>query len=319
MQTAEEQMETVHLYVVPENQLPPKPDYLGMVITALCLLVLATIGGLLLFSPKADPVVSFKATIVGFKLPPAIKTLQVTVRASGKGHVDATYAAGEITFYNGQTYTQIIPVGTILKGRDGIAVITDEQAVIPPAAETFPPTYGHVDVRAHALLAGAGGNIPAGDINEACCVTSVIAQNPYTFTGGVDAQDFTYLTRQDVMGALASLFPQLQKQTLASFPSSIVLEPACSTTYTSTPAIGLRTQSARLTVREICYAASYSLINAKKQILQEGEQQYGSITLTDIQFDVVRIAQRNEGVRLDVYVTAVVKPVLHLRFGNTGK
>src|SRR5579883_3672342 len=98
MQATEEQMETVHLYVVPENQLPPKPDYLDMVITTLCLLVLVTIVGLLLFSPKAAQVVSFNATIVGFKLPPVTRTLQITIRASGKGYINATYAAGEITF-----------------------------------------------------------------------------------------------------------------------------------------------------------------------------------------------------------------------------
>src|SRR5258708_15307947 len=112
----EEPMETLHLFIVPENKLPPKPDYLGTFIATLCSFILVGIIGLIIFSPKSEPTVSFSTTIAGFHLPHTTKSITLTIEATGKGHVNATYATGKIAFYNGQTYTQIIPVGTILKG-----------------------------------------------------------------------------------------------------------------------------------------------------------------------------------------------------------
>src|SRR5258708_15594322 len=150
----EEPKETIHLYVVPEDQLPPKPDYVGIFIATLCSLLFVGIVGLIVFSPKSEPSVSFTTTISGFHLPSVSKTITLTLHATGYGHVNATSAQGYITFYNGQTYPQIIPVGTILKGADGVSIITDAQAVIPPAAQTTPPTYGHTTVPAHALSTG---------------------------------------------------------------------------------------------------------------------------------------------------------------------
>ena len=170
-------METLHLYVVPEDQLPPKRDYFAICMSIFCSLFLIGIITLSLFAPSPNYEVSFPLAIQGYALAPVSKTIKVTDIATGKQYVPATTATGSITFYNGEIYTQIIPFGTVLKGSDAIAVVTDEQAVIPPAAQTTPPTYGQVSVLAHALTRGAVGNIRAGNINEACCVTSVIAQN----------------------------------------------------------------------------------------------------------------------------------------------
>ncbi|HLH60890.1 MAG TPA: baseplate J/gp47 family protein [Ktedonobacteraceae bacterium] len=312
----EEQMQTVHLYIVPEDQLPPRPDYVGILIATLCSLILLGFIGLILLSPKSEPTVSFQTTITGFRLPSVSKTATATVPATGKGHLNATYAVGTITFYNGAIYTQIIPIDTVLKGADGIVIITDAQAVIPPAAQTTPPTYGQVSIPAHAMVAGASGNIRAGDINTACCATSVIAQNPYNFTGGIDARDFTYLTRQNVNKVLASLAPPLRTQTIALFRSAIVLNPTCSTTDKPSPEIGQETKIAVLTVTVTCSAISFNLIAAKKQILGAGKQ-FGR--LTSVQFSIVGITSRKGVITLRLYVTAIVKPILRLRFVNTGK
>ena len=186
----EEPRETIHLYVVPEDQLPKKPDYFSLFMAAAGLLCILAIIGISVFSAVPDHEVSFTITIAGFQLAPVSKTVKTTAIATGKGHTPATTATGIITFYNGLPYTQIIPTGTRLTGADGVSVITGEQAVIPPAAQTTPPTYGHANVAAQAATLGASGNIRAGDINMACCVTSVIAQNPYNFSGGRNAQGF---------------------------------------------------------------------------------------------------------------------------------
>src|SRR6266567_7073733 len=145
----EEPMETLHLYVVPEDQLPPKREYLTIFTVIFSLIVLAGILAISIFAPSPDHEVSFSLVIQGYALAPVSRTVKVTAIATGRQYVPATTATGTITFYNGAIYAQIIPFGTVLKGSDGIQVVTDEQAVIPPAAQTTPPTYGQVRVSAH--------------------------------------------------------------------------------------------------------------------------------------------------------------------------
>src|SRR6266566_4974902 len=233
----EEPMETLHLYVVPEDELPPKRDYLAIFTVIFCLLVLISILAISILAPSPDHEVSFSLVIQGYALAPVTRTIRVTAIATGKQYVPATTATGTITFYNGAIYSQIIPFGTVLKGADGIKVVTDEQAVIPPAAQTTPPTYGHVNV--------------------ACCVTSVIAQNTL-FHGGRDAYTYTYLSDQDVKNKTASLLPALQAQTLLTLPNP-QLNPTCTTVTTSTPGVGKKTVNAVLRITETCKALSYSV------------------------------------------------------------
>ncbi len=308
----EEPMETLHLYVVAENELPPKRDYLALCMIIFSCLVIIGIIALSLLVPAPTYDVSFSLSIKGFTLAPVSKTITVPVTATGSGHIQATTAAGTITFYNGAIYTQIIPFGTILKGSDGIAVITDEQAVIPPAAQTTPPTYGQVSVSAHALTHGASGNIQAGDINMACCVTSVIAQNPYSFRGGKNARDFTYLTQEDVTNAKAPLLPTLQTETLSVLPRP-QLNPTCITATTSTPSVGKETMSAVLRITETCSAFSYSLQSVKDAI-STYSRRFGTGKLTHVQFSVVGIKETV----ISLFVTAQWEPIV-MRHYYSGK
>jgi Baseplate J-like protein len=309
--------ETIHLYVLPEDQLPQKPDYPSIMVAVIAFLCLLTILGIALYSAApAEQEVSFTLTVPGFHLAPVSKTLKTTVIATGKGHTPATVASGMITFYNGAIYTQIIPVGTILKGSDGVSVITDQQAIIPPAAQTTPPTYGHTSVAAHALVPGAEGNIHAGDINQACCVTSVLAQNPYSFTRGTDARIFTYLTKQDVHKTLSSLLPTLQAATLSFLPNPR-LHSSCSTTTVSSPSIGKETASASLTIIETCQADSYSE-QSVAQAITTYSTHFGKGMLTSVQFFVVGSTEK-KGVILTLYVVGRWTPFFPRRFPTTGK
>jgi hypothetical protein len=312
----EEPQETIHLFVVHEDDLPRTPDYPSFISATAALLCLLAILGISIFSAAPDHAVAFTLTVQGFQLAPVSKTLKTTVIATGKGHAPATPATGMITFYNGAIYPQIIPMGTKLTGADGVSVLTDEQAVIPPAAQTIPPTYGHTTVTAHSLMAGANGNIQAGDINSACCVTSVIAQNPYAFRGGRNARDFTYLTKQDVTNTTAALLPALQTQALSLLPPP-QLNPLCSTTTTSEPAVGKETTSAQLTVVETCTADSYR-VSAIAHVITTYSKHFGKGILTKAQFFVVGITEK-KGVILTLYVVGRWTPFFPRRFPTTGK
>jgi hypothetical protein len=308
----EEPQETIHLFVVPEEQLPRKPDYPSILIASIaCLCILAVIT-ISVFSAAPQQEVSFTISVPVIHLAPVSKTLKTIAIATGKGHTQATYATGIITFYNGLPYTQIIPSGTTLKGPDGVSVITDQQAVIPPVANTIPPTDGHTNVLAHSLIAGENGNIQAGDINEACCVTSVIAQTPYNFSGGRNARDFTYLTKQDVTKTLSSLLPTLQSQTLSLLPIP-QLTPHCVTGTHASPSVGKETMSARLTIVETCKAFSYS-VPSVVQAITTYSKHFGKGTVTHIQFFVVDV--KNEVVLL--YVTGRWNPFVMRQYW-TGK
>jgi Baseplate J-like protein len=312
----EQPTETLHLYVVPEDQLPKKPDYPSLFMVCLGLLCILALMGLSAFSAAPIHEVAFTVTLQGFRLAPAGKTFKTTIIATGKGHTAATHATGMLTFYNGLPYTQIIPGGTQLTDADGVSVLTDEQAIIPPAAQTTPPTYGHTNVLAHSLLAGASGNIQAGDINIACCVTSVIVQNPYNFTGGRNARDFTFLTTQDVTNATSSLLPMLQTKALSLLPPP-QLHPHCSPTTHASPGVGKEAQSAQLMIVETCTADSYRASSLAHAITTYSTR-FGTGTLTHVQFFVASVTE-GKGVRITLYVVAQWHLLVVRRFPGTGK
>jgi hypothetical protein len=303
----EEPLETLHLYVVPEDQLPPKRDYLAIFTVIFCLLVLIGILAISVLAPPPDHEVSFSLVIHGYMLAPISRTIKVNTIATGKQYVPATTATGTITFYNDAIYAQIIPSDTVLKGSDGIQVVTDEQAVIPPAAQTTPPTYGQVSVAAHARISGKAGNIQAGDINEACCVTSVIAQNTL-FHGGRNAYTYTYLSDQDVKKTAAPLLPKLQAQTLSTLPHP-QLNPTCTTVTTSIPGVGKETVNAVLSITETCQAWSYSVSSAKDAISLYSKR-FGTGTLAHVQFSVVGV----KAAVITLFVTAQWNPVIVRHF-----
>jgi hypothetical protein len=95
-----------------------------------------------------------------------------------------------------------------------------------------------------------------------------------------------------------------------------VLYPSCVTTSQSSPTIGKETNIASLTLTTVCTALSYSLTLAKNRIREAGKQ-YGN--LSSLQFVIVGIIEKKGGVSLKLYVTAIVEPVVHTRFGNIGK
>lgn len=298
----DEPQEILHVYVVPAREPEPRPPFLAGTAVAMCL---ALILALAVFSAVPEREITFTLTVPGYWLAPIQKSLTVTAKATGQGHLPATTATGSVTFYNGLAYTQMIPVGTVLKGKDGVAVITDAQAIIPPVAETTPPTDGQASVPAHAASPGASGNIVAGDINMPCCVTSVIAQNPYAFAGGRDTQSFLYVSKHDVSQAAQPLVAKLTAQTTSLFPTQRLAALHCASKVVAVPGIGHKATRAQISVTATCTALTFHL-QAVVQAVRAQSARRGSGRLSGISYQIVGVS----GKRVSLYVTTFWQPLL---------
>ncbi|HEY6409291.1 MAG TPA: hypothetical protein VIY29_17665, partial [Ktedonobacteraceae bacterium] len=186
---------------------------------------------------------------------------EATTPTTGHGHWDAQQARGAITFYNGQFHTISVPAGTILTGSSGVPIATDQDAVIPAAAPN-PPIFGNVTVAAHAMYAGNTGNIPAFDINQMCCATSVIAKNTQAFDHGQDARDYQTVTRGDIDTTVLPLKTTLAHSINGAFHGQLTqgellqLLP-CTPTTTANHRIGQEATMVTVSVSETCRAVAY--------------------------------------------------------------
>jgi hypothetical protein len=213
------------------------------------------------------PVVSGTPTgeqVQGRFLPALTLTQSQTVPATGKGHQDAQEAQGTLTFYNGLFTSQTVAAGTLLTGTERVQVVTDQPAIIPPALQTIPPTYGRTTVSAHAVVAGSQGNIGVGDINRPCCLPSVIAQNTTAFTGGQDERDYTVVTRQDIDSAATTLKATLTQSMQAALQAqltqteSLVPPISCTPTVRADHRPGEEAVYVAVMVSEMCMAQTYN-------------------------------------------------------------
>ena len=166
---------------------------------------------------KADP---SRHLVPARYLPSTALSESETIHATGMGKTSGVQASGILTFYNGLATTQVVAVGTILQNAQGIQVVTNVSAVIPP---TNPPYLGSVSIPAHALNAGTSGNIAAGSINQTCCVgdNSITVRNPLPFSGGQDPQPFTFVKQSDITGAADSLERALKPEAQASLQKQV--------------------------------------------------------------------------------------------------
>ena len=197
---------------------PRKPYYLMVVITiAICLAVLTVLLLVPLLTPTAivtivpvrrDVSLTTTLSLQGRVLGPLTLVQSSSVPATGHQHQNAEAARGAITFFNGLLIAQTIDAGTVLTGSDSVQVITDAAALLPAGN---PPIYGQVTVPAHAVLTGPQGNIRSGDIHNACCATSVVAENLEAFTGGQTAREYTVVTWQDIAAASSTLKTSLNQ------------------------------------------------------------------------------------------------------------
>jgi hypothetical protein len=197
---------------------------------------------------------------LGRLLQPITISQSQTVPATGRRYQPPEQARGFITFYNGQFQSLTIAAGTILTGTDGTEIITDQDATIPAAN---PPIFGQTTVSAHTINAGSKGNIPAFDMNEACCAQSVLVKNINPFTGGQNERTFTTVTKSDVNTTATTLKSSLDISMQGALqgqvqpPEQLYMLP-CAPTVTSDHPIGAEATQVKVTVSQTCSAVAYS-------------------------------------------------------------
>jgi hypothetical protein len=204
---------------------------------------------------------TLKSTIqLGRMVHPITLSQSQTVATTGKGHQDATRATGTITFYNGQFTSQTIQAGTILTGADDVQIITDQDATIPAAN---PPVFGQVTISAHAVQAGSRGNIPAYDINAACCLASVLAKNPEHFSGGQYERNYQTVAKTDIAHTATPLKTTLAQSLQGALQGQLrageeLLPLPCTPALASDHQPGDEAATVTVTVSETCSAAAYN-------------------------------------------------------------
>jgi hypothetical protein len=296
-----------------ENYIPPKqkPYWLLIPLTiCLCLSIPGVSFLLPLLSPSATiTIIPAERTLTttaaiqvhGRELPPLTLMQSLSAPATGKRHRDATRAHGTITLYNGLLTSQTIAGGTVLTGSDGTPVATDQPAVIPAAN---PPVEGQVTIPAHALSAGAGGNIQAFDINQACCATSVVAKNAGAFTGGAAAREHLEVSREDINTVVTSLLQTLSRSENAALqaqlhPGEALAVSSCTPHVAGNHKPGDEANQVTVTVSETCgglaYAAHEVYINAMQLLTAQATTTLGAeyALLGDIQITIVQATARD--------------------------
>ncbi len=190
----DEPVETLHIYVVREEAMPPLlPIFLSVV--ALSLLV-----ALCALSPYQQPVTRAVIRVPAVLLPLRTFTAQTPVIPTGIKTYPATTAHGVLTITNGSVISQTLPAGFIFITNSGVSVVTDTAVFVPTGNANG---YGYAMVSAHAAVSGTSGNIPSLAI-DTVEGSSVYVRNLAAFTGGSNAYSVKVVTAQDRQTALAS-------------------------------------------------------------------------------------------------------------------
>ena len=269
--TKEEAAEPV-IDSTPPVKHPPLISFIPAIVASLVLLLFV------LFVPNSPPTQQLTMRHT-FTLPQDLRsqimhplTMQEsrTIATTGRGHQNATYAHGTLTFYNGSFSDQFIPQNMLFTNANGVQIVTDAAVTIPAGN---PPTYGEATIAAHALLSGIAGNIPSYSINTACCAPSVKAVNTNDFTGGTNARDYNIVTKQDINNGVTPLTQSLYNQEQHTLhagltPDAILLPLPCSSRVTTNHHAGDETASVTIHVSETCSALAYS-----QKALQEKARQ----------------------------------------------
>ena len=241
------------------------------------------------------------------------KTLSQTAKATGTGHQDATYASGLVTLYNALPSPQEIPQGQLLIGADGMHIVTDENASIPPGNLSV---NGQITVWAHATTIGSQGNIHAGDISGACCRDYVFARNSQ-FSGGQDARDFSTVAQHDVDNLVKSISSQIDEQvsedvTKQLLPTETMTPPLCSQSIVPTPTVGQEAATVTVSVTKTCSAASYRKTDFVEQIHKQFAQavaiQFGTsyVPSGNPQITMSSIAVKENSVKITVLANGAI-------------
>ncbi|SRR6266487_274058 len=226
-----------------------------------------------------------------------------TVPTTGTAHQQAQAAHGYITFYNGQPSVQVVTAGTLITGASGVAVVTEQDAIIPAAVY---PTFGQVTVSAQATITGPASNLKAGDIYGPCCRLNVSAVNS-AFTGGQDARTYQTVTQQDITTVASHLKTSLDQSVQAALQTQVrdgetLLTPLpCNQNVQPDRQPGQEATQVHITVNETCTGEVYNTAAlhtlALQAVTQEATRRLGEgYRLTGyIQTTIARTTPKDHG------------------------
>src|SRR5437763_11847305 len=106
MYQVDEQPETIHLYVVREQD--QRPSLLPLLLSVLALSVLVAFC---VSTPSQQPVIRVRLRVPAVLLPTQAFTAQVPIIPTGIRIYSATTAHGTLTITNGSVIAQVIPAG----------------------------------------------------------------------------------------------------------------------------------------------------------------------------------------------------------------
>ena len=196
MQAVDNEIETIHLYVVREDDRRPQ-TLLPVILSVLCFLGIVAVT---VYSGDHPYYEHQTIRVPAIFLP--IQTLIATVPIvrTGVKTYGATTAHGVLTVYNGSIITQEIPAGMIVTSANGVEVVVEDDVTVPAGN---PPYYGIASVSAYAVVSGIQGNIAALSINNVYG-TSLYIRNLHAFKGGKNSYSIPVATAQDRQNALDS-------------------------------------------------------------------------------------------------------------------
>jgi hypothetical protein len=179
MQAIDEQIETIHLYVVKEGVKRPYTAF-PLFCAFLCLLGIVAVTVYSAYHPYYE----HERLIVSARfLPLKVFSAEVLIIPTGVKTHPATYAKGTLTLTNGSVLSEVLPSGVIFDAGNGDEVQTTEPVFIPAGSAAG---YGVATVPARAVQAGIAGNIRMLAVN-AVYGTALYIRNLSPFTGGINA------------------------------------------------------------------------------------------------------------------------------------
>jgi len=185
------------------------------------------------------------------------------VTGTGVHTVPATAAHGTLDFINGSTSPYTFGTNTPFTASNGVVFYLDAPVTIP-ALNLSTGVAGQASGTAHAATPGSAGNIPADAIDIVNTFTSV--KNPAAFSGGQDAQHYTFIQQSDVNSAVAQVQPGLLTKAQSGLKAQVqpgeqlVNTAQCSPTVNVSQPVGDQGRnipSATATVTETCTAEAY--------------------------------------------------------------
>ena len=196
----DDDIETVHLYVVPEKKRRRPSLSLSLhQIVHRCMQALAflLLAGLYIHPQQGPHSLTRIISVAAIPLPIRQVQASAPIVATGVKTIPAIQSQGVLTIYNGSVLTESLPAGFLVNSGSGVEVATT-LAVTVPAANL--PDLGVTQVSAHAVTAGEAGNISAGAIHQEDG-SSLVIKNLSAFRGGQDARTEQVVTADDLTRA----------------------------------------------------------------------------------------------------------------------